>query len=123
MGKTIMIVDDDPAIRYSLGRILGSKGYDTIEADGEKECMKELSRLGGKIDLILLDIIMPEQDGVGVFWDIKAAYPEVKIIFLSGTVPDERAKYRLRREGHIPNIKKPFDTEELVGIVKKTIGE
>ncbi|MFH1054702.1 MAG: response regulator [Candidatus Altiarchaeota archaeon] len=123
MAKTIMIVDDDQAIRYSLGRILRVDGHTIIEADGYKECMKELSNLGGKVDLILLDIMMPEQDGIGLFWDIKSAYPDVKIIFLSAIVPDERAKYRLRREGHIPNIKKPFDVEEVRGIVKKTLGE
>ncbi len=123
MAKTIMIVDDDPSIRYSLGRILGVKGYDIKVAYSGRECMKEVGKLKGKVDLILLDIMMPEVDGITTFYNIKKVYPDIKIIFISAVQPDEKVKDLLRAEGHRPNITKPFDIGKVVETVKEVLGE
>jgi two-component system cell cycle sensor histidine kinase/response regulator CckA len=123
MTKTIMIVDDDPSIRYSLGRLLEAKGYQTKKVYSGRECMTEVGKMKGNIDLILLDIMMPDVDGITTFYSIKKVYPDIKIIFLSAVQPDEEAKKILRGEGHIPNITKPFDYPKIIETIKEVLGE
>ncbi len=78
----ILIVDDDESIRRTLRRMLESAGYDVVEAaDGQEgvELYKEDS-----VDLVLMDLIMPEKEGIQAAAELRHYDPEVKIIAISG---------------------------------------
>ena len=78
----ILIVDDDESIRRTLRRMLEPVGYDVVEAaDGREgvELYKEDS-----VDLVLMDLIMPEKEGIQAAAELRHYDPEVKIIAISG---------------------------------------
>ena len=78
----ILIVDDDEPIRRTLRRMLEPAGYDVVEAaDGREgvELYKEDS-----VDLVLMDLIMPEKEGIQAAAELRHYDPEVKIIAISG---------------------------------------
>jgi two-component system phosphate regulon response regulator OmpR len=64
----ILVVDDDEQIRATLGEFLKKTGYDVALASNGKEALQHLA--AHKVDLIVLDVIMPEQDGIGTILEI-----------------------------------------------------
>lgn len=123
MGKTIMVVDDDPSIRYSLGRLLEAKGYTVKLAYSGMDCMTLIGTLRGAVDLLLLDIMMPEVDGITTFYNIRKVYPTMKIIFLSAVQPSEEIKKILRDENQVSHLTKPFDYARLMDVIRQTLKE
>lgn len=80
--KRILVIEDDDAHRHMLTAALKGAHYEIREApDGEKGC--ELYRQN-PCDLIITDIFMPEKEGLEVILDLKAEFPEVKIMAISG---------------------------------------
>jgi len=83
MTKRIMVVDDEPDILLTVGRMLEMNGYSVIKADSGDDCLKKLNI--STPDLVLLDIMMPEMSG----WDVAAKIrdnpkcSEIPIIFLT----------------------------------------
>jgi len=123
MTKTIMVADDDPSIRYTLGRILEAKGYTVKLAYSGKDCMSQIGALKGAVDLLLLDIMMPEVDGITTFYNVRKVYPSMRVIFISAVQPNEDIKEILRGEKQVPNLTKPFDYGRLLEAVKQALGE
>ena len=117
-----MVVDDDPSIRYAIGRLLQAKGFNVKMAYSGRDCMAEVGKVKGAVDLILLDIMMPEVDGITTFYNIRKVYPQIKVVFLSAVQPSEEAKDILRKEGHVSNLTKPFDYGRLIDVINQTIG-
>jgi len=118
-----MVVDDDPSTRYTIGRILEANGYKVKLAYSGKECMSQVGVLKGAVDLILLDIMMPEVDGITTFYSIRKVYPAMRIMFISAVQPNEDIKKILREEKQVPNLTKPFDYGRLLAAVKQALGE
>lgn len=110
MLHTILIVDDEPTIRMLLSKILSE--YRTIEAGDGKEMWQLLQKT--KPDLILLDIMLPFEDGLQIAEKLQnhEHYRSIPIIFLTARVtgPDVAAGFR---KGCVDYIKKPFDEVEL----------
>jgi len=77
MSKTVMVVDDEEDIRFIIRNILEVEGYSVMEAKNGKECIEKLHE---KIDLVLMDIVMPEMDG----WD---ALKKIKGISKFSSIP------------------------------------
>ncbi|MBU0762522.1 MAG: response regulator, partial [Candidatus Altiarchaeota archaeon] len=121
MKASVLVVDDDPSIRYSVSRVLDSHGYSVTLVENSKDCLRELLRVDGNVDLILLDIMLPELSGVTIFKAIKKKYPHLKIVFMSALKPPEDVRELLKSEGGIPNIMKPFDNRILLEAVEKTL--
>jgi CheY-like chemotaxis protein len=78
----ILLVDDDAQIRASLGEFLKTQGHEVTVAANGKEAMKCLAEQ--QIDLILLDIIMPEQDGIETIMELNQKTIRPKVIAISG---------------------------------------
>jgi CheY-like chemotaxis protein len=80
--SSVLVVDDDKQFRDLARGILEPEGFRVIEAENVGEC---LSRLGDhKVDVIVLDIVMPERDGIEAVQEIKKVYPATKIVTVSG---------------------------------------
>lgn len=78
----ILIVDDDAGVRQVLKNMLVAAGYTVTLANNGREAMERLQREG--FDLIITDLVMPEQEGIETIKLLRRDYPEVKIIAISG---------------------------------------
>ena len=116
-NKKIMVVDDDPVILRYLVNIFNHNGYPTCEAENGVEAMRVIAE--EKPDLITLDIQMPEEYGPRFFRRITKdeRFAQIPVIVISGVTGRHLAIGRA-----VASLSKPFDPEQLIGIVKNTIG-
>jgi len=121
MAKKIMVVDDEPDILTTVGKILELNGYEVITAVNGRDCLSKLN--ANTPDLILLDIMMPEMNG----WDVAARIKEnprwntIPIVFLTakGDVMS-KSMGSLAAEDYIT---KPFDIKDLKNRVEKALNK
>jgi len=117
MAKKVMVVDDDPVIVRYLVNILNDNGYETCSAGSGIKAYEVLKK--EKPDLITLDIEMPEEWGPKFYRRVTKSkeFKNIPVIVISG-VPSRH----LAINKAIVSLSKPFDPEQLVGIIKNTIG-
>ncbi|RME37832.1 MAG: sigma-54-dependent Fis family transcriptional regulator [Deltaproteobacteria bacterium] len=109
--RTILVVDDEASIRESLQGILQDEGYNPVFAENGEQA---LALLGSELpDLVLLDIWMPGMDGLEVLERIKALYPDLTVIMMSGHGTIETA-VRATKMGAFDFIEKPLSLEKLL---------
>jgi EAL domain-containing protein (putative c-di-GMP-specific phosphodiesterase class I)/CheY-like chemotaxis protein len=110
-GKTVLIVDDEPAISQLLTIILGSHGYATKVAVTGKEALECISP---SIDLVLLDMVLPDSEGINICQQIKAneKTKDIPIIVISGK-QNKSDRIKSLYMGAEDYISKPFEPEEL----------
>ncbi len=114
----ILVADDEKGIRNSLSATLRREGHDITLAKNGREVMKmlESARLSGKvIDLLILDLQMPEMTGEEVLCKIKEMENAPPVILMSGHGGNMTAKYR---QNHGVVLDKPFEQEELLAAVE-----
>ena len=120
MTKSLLVVDDDPIIRESVTWALKKQNYEVIEAVNGVEAIECFDR--HKPDLILLDILMPDKDGLAVCTELRErrSGPYVPIIFTSslGQLED---KVRGLSIGGDHYLAKPFHNDELFEVVKAAL--
>ncbi|MBV5336878.1 MAG: response regulator, partial [Deltaproteobacteria bacterium] len=108
--QTVLIVDDDPAIRSLLSVILGQRGYTIITAATAAECLHLIA--SRQPELVLMDYQLPDQDGLAVLREIKASYPGCYVIMITGKGSEELAVLMMKA-GASEYLLKPFDTRAL----------
>lgn len=120
---TILVVDDDRQICSLLKQALEEQGYSVESALNGMEGIKGYR--SHPADLIILDILMPEKEGLETILDLRREFPKVKIIAMSGG--SDRAKLNLldlaRRLGAQYTIDKPFQLQSITDLVKKALQE
>jgi len=85
MGKTVLIVDDDPTQRRLLQAVVEKSGFSTLQADnGDRALEMALGADGKNIHVMLLDLVMPGRDGMEVLTDLQQKRPELPVIVLTG---------------------------------------
>jgi len=117
MQPGILIVDDEPLIRWSLKERLAQEGYRILEAETAAQAV-ERARDG--IDLVLLDFRLPDADGLEVLKRIKQASPDTLVIMLTAHSSIEMAVEAMRH-GAYHFASKPFDLEEVALLVEKAL--
>ena len=110
--KKIMVVDNEPDIVDLTRTVLEIGGYSVVPAYSGEECLKNLNK--EKVDLILLDIMMPGMSGWDVFNRIKKKYTNVRVAFMSVLEISDKRKQVLLDEGLADYIMKPFDKDTLL---------
>lgn len=80
---TILVIDDEPAVRRSLRRILEAHGHRVIEAEDGREALR-LEESNELPDLVITDVFMPEMDGIEILLDHRERHPDIPIIAISG---------------------------------------
>ncbi len=118
----VLIVDDDEPIRKTLRRMLEPAGYDVVEAaDGREgvELYKEDS-----VDLVLMDLIMPEKEGIQADAELRHYDPEVKIIAISGggRIGNFQVLRIAQKFGIEHALAKPIRMAKLLAMVKDVLG-
>ena len=110
--KKIMVVDNEPDIVDLTRTVLEIGGYNVVPAYSGEDCLKKIDE--EKVDLILLDIMMPGMSGWDVFNRINKKFPEIKIAFMSVLEISDKRKQVLLEEGLADYIMKPFDKDTLL---------
>ncbi len=117
---TVLMVDDEEVI-IEVGReLLGAIGYKVLTAIDGKEAIEIYKKNMDKIDIVLLDMIMPDMGGGKVFDIIKKINPDAKVLLISGYSLDNQAAEILNR-GCDGFMQKPFNLNELSGKIRKII--
>jgi len=117
----ILVIDDDEQMRTLLRQVMEWAGYQVAEASNGREGM----RLQQKVmaDLVITDLIMPEQEGLETITELKTRYPRIKIIAISGggRIGPEAYLPAARELGADRVFSKPFDVKELAEAVKELL--
>ncbi|MBO0662765.1 response regulator [Jiella sp. MQZ9-1] len=119
---TILLVEDEDHVRAGNVRALKMRGYDVHEAASGVEALEVLEDLGGEIDLVVSDVVMPEMDGPTLLREMRKTRPDLKFIFVSGYAEDAFAKNMPEGE-KFGFLAKPFSLRELAVAVKTAIDE
>jgi two-component system cell cycle sensor histidine kinase/response regulator CckA len=113
----ILLVEDEEAVRAFASRALASRGYTVLEAESGLDALRVVEEAGGKIDLIVSDVIMPEMDGPTMLTELRKRGLSAKIIFVSGYADDAFAK-NLPQGQEFVFLPKPFSLKQLIETVK-----
>ncbi len=118
MAETICIVDDEPAILHSLSNILEDEGYQVVVATNGVEGMKVVR--SDSPDLVLLDIWMPEMDGLETLKRLRSQFPGILVVMMSGHGSIETA-VKATKLGAYDYLEKPLDLEKVTILVRNAL--
>lgn len=116
--ETILIVDDDKDFCWNLSNILKGEKYKIIVAGDGKKALLEVEKKSP--DLVLLDLKLPDMDGMEILDKIKRVDKDLVVIMLTG-LGDAKSAVNAMKLGAFDYIVKPFDSEELILIIKKAL--
>ncbi len=119
-NNTILIVDDEPNLRLTLGQILRDSGYTTSAAADGREALTCLQ--AGPYDLVFLDLNMPEMNGLTLLREIRRLYPEMPVLILTGYATLESATEAVRL-GARDYLDKPVDPAQILARVREIMTE
>nr|WP_246088888.1 ATP-binding protein [Phreatobacter stygius] len=117
---TILLVEDEDAVRAFASRALASRGYTVLEAASGVEALEVMAGAGGSVDLVVSDVVMPEMNGPTLLVELRKANPDLKVIFVSGYAEDAFKK-DLPEGSHFTFLPKPFSLKQLIEAVKEQI--
>lgn len=110
--ETILLVEDNEAVRESTRMILEEYGYEVIEAVNGEDALRKTRENKDKIELVILDVIMPGMNGRETYNEIKKVIPDVKAIFISGYTEEILDRHGIR-EDEFHFFSKPVLTKDL----------
>lgn len=116
----LMLVDDELRFLQTTAKLLQKKGYDVIKAASGQECLSLLDQR--IVDVVVLDVKMPEMDGVETLKAIKRHHPLMEVIMLTGHATVEAAVEGLM-SGASDFLMKPVAIEELIDKVKEAFSK
>jgi two-component system cell cycle sensor histidine kinase/response regulator CckA len=114
---TILVVDDEPAVRRAVFRALSEAGYRVFEASDGSEALVVLTRVAHRVDLVLTDVRMPGVDGAQLARELAEAWPEQRVLFMSGQPREVLEGYHLPETG-VQLLQKPFTPDVLLARVR-----
>ena len=118
--ETILVVEDEGGIRALVRKILKRQGYHVLEASHGAEALQVLADAGGKVDLLLTDVMMPGMNGVELSYKALEAKADLKVLFVSGYTDES-----LLEAGQFPAgtafLQKPFTLGSLLGKVREVL--
>jgi len=120
MGETILLVEDEQAVRRIASTVLRRHGYRVLEAESAKEACEIFGAEAARIDVLLSDIVMPGMNGPALAQHLVASKPELKVLLMSG-----HARLSVAAMGgqQIGFLLKPFHPADLIAAVRKILSE
>jgi two-component system cell cycle sensor histidine kinase/response regulator CckA len=116
----VLIVDDEESIRAVMGRMLQAEGYDVLRARDGREALRELEEVGGSVDLVITDLVMPGMGGRVLVQELERRYPELPVVWLSGH-PKEVEFPREMPGQERPFLMKPVSHQALLETVSRVL--
>ena len=117
--ERVLVVDDEPAVRRLVARILRSRAYDVFETEDAHSALAFLNSANRPMDLVVTDIVMPSMSGVRLAELIRAQWPSVKILFVSGFPTADALPPSARSSMAL--IGKPFTPDEIEAKVRELL--
>jgi two-component system cell cycle sensor histidine kinase/response regulator CckA len=120
--ETVLVVDDEAALREIALRILRSSGYQVLLAQSGEEALELLREQDGEVDLVILDINMPGMGGLRCLELVRKSWPNMKVIIASGYSKEASLKSTIEM-GAKTYVTKPFRMAELLTAVRQALDE
>lgn len=117
---TLLLVEDDDAIRLLVRRILGRRGFAVLEAENGFEALKVAEEADRPLDLLISDMAMPGMSGSELADALRSRFPGLKVLFMSGYF-DEASVLSPVEERRARFIEKPFTPAELTAAVDNVL--
>jgi CheY-like chemotaxis protein len=114
----LLVVDDDDAVRGVLQKTLSDAGYDVLVARDGREGMRLVAT--HQFDLVLTDLIMPDQEGIETIRELRRDYPSIRIVAMSGAMDAVYLK-TARILGADAALRKPIDGRELLRTLRELL--
>ena len=118
--ETILLAEDDERVRRAALRILQQAGYRAIAVTNGFEAIRLLREREEPVQLILLDLVMPQMSGPEAWEQLRALRPDMRVLFTSGYA-DEKYRKRLPPDAEV--LDKPFRTEQLLGRIRQKLDQ
>lgn len=122
IAETILLVEDEAAVRGLARRILTQKGYRVLEASDGVIALRVAAAHVGEIDLVLTDVAMPNLGGRGMVEELKELSPTMRVLFMSG-YPKEEVFPEKGSADRTPYLQKPFTGDTLFAEVRAALGD
>ncbi len=119
-SETILVVDDEAIVRQMVGEILQAHGYCVLRAASGSEALEIVRKEQGNVDLVLLDMVMPEHDGQATFDDLQQERPGLAVLLTTGYAQGEECN-RLIEKGALGLVRKPYRSYELLRAVRDAL--
>jgi CheY-like chemotaxis protein len=120
-GETILLVEDEAAVRALAKKILVQRGYRVLEASDGAIALRVAAGHVGEIDLVLTDVAMPNLGGRGMVEELRELSPDMRVLFMSG-YPKDEVFPDAESARATPYLQKPFTGESLDTEVRKALG-
>ena len=117
---TILLVEDEDAVRSFATRALQSRGYTVLTAETGERALEVVEKHGQTIDLVLSDVVMPEMDGPTLLRELRRRGIGTKVVFISGYAEDAFEK-NLEGQTDFAFLPKPFTLKQLAEAVKEAM--
>ncbi len=121
-GETVLVVEDDAALRTVACRSLRQCGYIVLEAANGQEALRQCEEHEETLDIAITDMVMPLMSGVELAESIASAYPGIKVLLMSGYTRDEAARRGIANERYA-FLEKPFTPARLTARVREVLDE
>ncbi len=118
--ETVLLVEDEEAVRSFAARALKLRGYQVLEAAGGEEALELVRRHTGDIHLLITDVVMPNMDGPTLVRTIRRLRPEIAVIFMSGYA-EEAFRRNDENAAVLHFLPKPFGLKQLAAKVKDVL--
>jgi two-component system cell cycle sensor histidine kinase/response regulator CckA len=120
--ETIVVVEDEPALREVVRRTLQAAGYTVLTAAGGEEALRTCEQHAGALHLLLADVVMPRMSGKALAQELTGKRPKLKVLYMSGYTNDAIVHRGVLDAGtHF--LGKPFTTAELTRKVRRVLDE
>ena len=121
-SETILLVEDEGAVRQLARRVLEGAGYRVVEASGPQNALAMARDVRAPIHLLLSDVVMPGSGDVSLYDEMAVDRPSLRVLYMSGYA-DETMVQRGWLSTGVPYLAKPFTAHELVQKVREVIDQ
>jgi DNA-binding response OmpR family regulator len=118
--ETILLVEDEPAVRALVLRSLGRAGYTVLESEDGEQALEHIEKSGSRIALMLTDVVLPDIDGQELARRIEASLPGTPVIFMSGYTDNLINRNGVLDRG-VVFVQKPFTPQTLLGKIRQVL--
>jgi PAS domain S-box-containing protein len=118
--ETILVLEDEPAVRKLVQALLGQQGYTILEAGSPEEALRQFKEHTGTIHLLVTDVVMPGMSGREVAEQVVQYRPTLKVLYISGYSGDAIAHHGALDSG-VAFLQKPFSSESLLQKVREVL--
>ncbi len=118
--ESILVVDDDPLLLRMTQIVLDGLGYRVLLASSGRQALELIAAEDGKLELVVLDLRMPDMDGMTVLREARGRFPRLRVLLVTGFATDNVLQ-ALAESGAVGVLEKPYDVDTFAAAVQKAM--